>query len=487
MTRFKRILSLILITLPVLGSSIALFVSIYTRDIDNGWQDIEEKANIIQEEVQTKFNDEIMKLRLMETIFLQSDERRESADRAVEIVNEGQLYLSTVFSRIHVVYADREISISSADTVSSGIGFEEAFARGEGMTERYEDAATGKQCVSYILPVRRDGEACFAVVGVVDLEKLSTFFSPKTYGEDIHICIIDARDGNYVMDSWHSDLGNAYAMEERERCRGYEDVDFRADLYGLKSGQIMFDSKITGKPLCMYYTPAEVFDWEIAVFVPGNILFADAHQAARRMALVGGFNTLFIALYFLWNINMVNKLEKSNLEIEKQRRHLSHLTYRDALTSIYNRRRFTDNLDRLERQLAFGVGVVYMDLNGLKAINDLRSHETGDAYLRTASEVILAIFGKNSYRIGGDEFIVLEEDMPEDELNRRVELLHQRMKERGVDVSVGVAWRSETYGISEMVSEAEKRMYVEKANYYQLHGRDKVPDFGSDAENACGC
>ncbi len=48
-----------------------------------------------------------------------------------------------------------------------------------------------------------------------------------------------------------------------------------------------------------------------------------------------------------------------------------------------------------------------MDLNELKKVNDEQGHEAGDSYIRRAAQQIVAVFPEHTYRIGGDEFVVL--------------------------------------------------------------------------------
>lgn len=456
---------------------IFFFSSIYQREIERGWDDIKETAGIVQAEIKTKFDDEIMKLHLIETIFKQRAESGEALETAADFLHDEKVYSSTVFSRVDAIFFDKMISISNSnEKYKPYIDFDGAFERGEGMTERYKDIVTGNDCISYIHLCNDDGGDRFAIVGVIDLNRLYEFFSPSTYGENVNICIIDAHDGNYILDSWHSDLGNAYELEERERLRGYENVDFKNDIKELKSGHIAFTSKSTGEPLCMYYTPADMFGWEIAIFVDGNILFENAYHAVNLMLMVGISNVIFITLYFVWNIHIIGKLEKSNNEIEAQRKILSNFTYKDALTSMYNRRRFMDDIDKFNQKGMFDVGVIYLDLNGLKNVNDTQSHENGDAYLCAASDAILSIFKENSYRIGGDEFVIFAEGFSEDDFADNVALLKRKMSDKGVDISIGVVWKSGCCCLDDVIKEAERLMYIEKTKHYQEFGRGKIPD-----------
>lgn len=90
---------------------------------------------------------------------------------------------------------------------------------------------------------------------------------------------------------------------------------------------------------------------------------------------------------------------------------ISRLAYSDGLTGLGNR---TAYLEQLE---AYGnnpkeipqLGVVYLDVNNLKKVNDSQGHELGDELIRVSAKIIEDSFGNygKAYRIGGDEFCVL--------------------------------------------------------------------------------
>ena len=75
-------------------------------------------------------------------------------------------------------------------------------------------------------------------------------------------------------------------------------------------------------------------------------------------------------------------------------------------------------------------------------------------------------FPKKSYRIGGDEFMVLDESLGEQEFRRAVEQFCELAKEEGINISAGISWRSCGCSIKEQMEEADRRMYQEKARFY---------------------
>lgn len=90
---------------------------------------------------------------------------------------------------------------------------------------------------------------------------------------------------------------------------------------------------------------------------------------------------------------------------------ISSLAYSDGLTGLGNR---TAYLEQLEAYASgeMGIsklGIVFLDVNNLKKVNDNQGHEKGDELITVAARIISDSFGKlgKSYRIGGDEFCVL--------------------------------------------------------------------------------
>ena len=148
-----------------------------------------------------------------------------------------------------------------------------------------------------------------------------------------------------------------------------------------------------------------------------------------------------------------------------------HLSYRDQLTGLYNRRYFEEQLEVLtEQPESFPVSILVCDVNGLKLANDVFGHQTGDRLLTACAKVLLmqSQQGDVVARIGGDEFIVLMKRSSKEVAHSRIVAIQQeispmRIGETRLSVSFGCATAVEAGDSFEAVfKQAEDDMYRQK-------------------------
>lgn len=145
----------------------------------------------------------------------------------------------------------------------------------------------------------------------------------------------------------------------------------------------------------------------------------------------------------------------------------------DGLCDVRNR----STLERAIRVLKHGVdtsvGVIYADANGLKIVNDTKGHEAGDELLKRLSNILVSHFGDEYvYRAGGDEFVVVYPHSTKAEFEKRYkELAEDFGKAEDLSVALGGSWTAHSEEVSELLREADKKMYEDKANYYKKNNR----------------
>ncbi|NTW05913.1 MAG: diguanylate cyclase [Peptococcaceae bacterium] len=157
-------------------------------------------------------------------------------------------------------------------------------------------------------------------------------------------------------------------------------------------------------------------------------------------------------------------------EQKKREEDIFHLSYRDQLTGLYNRRFYEEELRRLDNQRNLPITIVMIDVNGLKLINDSFGHALGDQLLKKVAEVITRGCRGDDIiaRLGGDEFVVLlpktDSEIAE-RIVRRIKSLVLKEKIGHMDISVSFGYEakiSTQQSIQEIFKIAEDNMYRQK-------------------------
>jgi diguanylate cyclase (GGDEF)-like protein/PAS domain S-box-containing protein len=166
-------------------------------------------------------------------------------------------------------------------------------------------------------------------------------------------------------------------------------------------------------------------------------------------------------------------LDQLNLQAER----LRDLSLRDELTQLYNRRGFME-VGRQAQLLAHRDGrcaaLVFIDLNGMKRINDELGHEMGDSLLRDAAKVIRKSLREADVvaRLGGDEFVAFSLDVDPTTL----EALRLRLRQQAdaivveesrpyrISMSVGAAYHQpgRERSLEDLLESADAAMYESK-------------------------
>ncbi|MBR4510629.1 MAG: sensor domain-containing diguanylate cyclase [Ruminococcus sp.] len=151
---------------------------------------------------------------------------------------------------------------------------------------------------------------------------------------------------------------------------------------------------------------------------------------------------------------------------------LSVLSSFDMLTGVKNRNAMNQRIDAIiegNEKLPAKTAVVFVDLNGLKQTNDNGGHASGDRLLKQAAAILRETFTDNDiYRAGGDEFMVIAEDISGAELEEKLGRL--RLYQSGteaVSFALGYCYSEGETDIRLAMSTADKLMYEDKKQYYE--------------------
>jgi len=157
-------------------------------------------------------------------------------------------------------------------------------------------------------------------------------------------------------------------------------------------------------------------------------------------------------------------LERARLEAELQRAHL------DALTGVFRREMgrlaLRNEIERARRSDGKFV-IAFIDVDGLKGVNDRDGHAAGDRILRTLAATMRA--NLRSYdpivRFGGDEFICGISSIDPDEVQHRIGVIDQSMRNAtGVGITAGLATLTSDESLDELTAKADAALIEAKRN-----------------------
>lgn len=167
-------------------------------------------------------------------------------------------------------------------------------------------------------------------------------------------------------------------------------------------------------------------------------------------------------------------------QLEEQ---LVRLSTHDALTGLYNRTFFDAERARLDSGRD-SVGVIMIDVDGLKIVNDEHGHEAGDRLIRRTAAVLRLTFREEDIlaRVGGDEFAVLIPGVDEHQLASAADRLRQDLVRHneltiGPPLSLSVGWAiSHARGhLPRAIRLADQRMYEDKRRRKASRGGSAPP------------
>ena len=159
--------------------------------------------------------------------------------------------------------------------------------------------------------------------------------------------------------------------------------------------------------------------------------------------------------------------------MERLNRKLERISQTDVLTDIGNRMAIREDFDRI---VGNDVAVMMADIDHFKQFNDRVGHEAGDMVLKAVAKELCQHFPRECcYRYGGDEFLVIMEDITATEYRRRIHRWFrgvERIRIPGVDLPIRcsagfVTGHPDTAGdLRELIHQADRKLYEMKRDHH---------------------
>ena len=218
-----------------------------------------------------------------------------------------------------------------------------------------------------------------------------------------------------------------------------------------------------------------------AIFKELHLQGIDASESLRQnisvfllqalVALLALFGVVSILLQWIYEYYTAQQLRMEKKLMEQRMK-----SSVDPLTGVFSRLAYHESLEQYASSVPADLTVFLMDINGLKGVNDALGHEAGDELICGAARCITQAVGDRgkTFRIGGDEFVVLGR-MSQPQAQQILEELHRivaawsgkRVQE--LSISAGCAFASDhpEFSVERLTKEADLAMYARKQEYYR--------------------
>jgi two-component system cell cycle response regulator len=224
------------------------------------------------------------------------------------------------------------------------------------------------------------------------------------------------------------------------------------------------------------------------LFAPEHL---ESHRQAVRLVLMAGALqacAVCIGAFLIYPLIRTQareegKLRQMTASLSARSQTLEHAALTDGLTGMHNRRYFDDALreylqefERIDRP----IGLMILDLDHFKLVNDTHGHDVGDEVLRTVAACLkdMTRYHDIVARLGGEEFAIVAPNMELEVLSRFAERIRKAVASQPVatgnvrltvTASVGIAVWDRRESMEDLYRRADARLYQAKRQ-----GRNRI-------------
>ncbi len=210
----------------------------------------------------------------------------------------------------------------------------------------------------------------------------------------------------------------------------------------------------------------------LSVLIVGELQFSQYLLHGGSLVLIGFLTFPFISR-IRYKLNRENY--KLNFEVNQQKEKLEFYANNDLLTHAFNRRggmKILEQAISISNRHHLPLSICFVDIDGLKKVNDEFGHAAGDILIQTISGLITGNIRESDilFRLGGDEFIIVFPGCTIEDSNHIMELIRNKTSEYksddtkkfNVSFSYGLSEYDGVKTIDEFIISADKAMYSDK-------------------------
>lgn len=197
-----------------------------------------------------------------------------------------------VYSHWELCLPDETVIRTDGTTESLGpeYSFEERVSQGFSVSERRTALKDGETQIVMLSNCIFDGEECVGILSsVIEIEPFADKFLENAYNQDSEIILFERGNGDILIDSWGSALGNISDAQIQNMERGYSWNTLYEEARNGGSGHAAYQSEDKAETVYISYAAVPYSDWEVLLFSPGSVCMetASMNQNAAFAAIFG--------------------------------------------------------------------------------------------------------------------------------------------------------------------------------------------------------
>lgn len=161
---------------------------------------------------------------------------------------------------------------------------------------------------------------------------------------------------------------------------------------------------------------------------------------------------------------LISRIDRSRIND-----HLVYSSYHDSLTGLQNRNKFNIDFEKINRNKHTSVGIVYVDMNGLKVVNQNEGHIAGDNVLIQIANYLYVTFNPDYiYRTGSDEFSIICPDISQMEFMTAITKLQAFVADPSTpEIAMGFEWYDKINDLQQQLKHVYALMMEDKNLFYR--------------------
>ncbi len=380
-------------------------------------------------------------------------------DQAIKLLNDYSDEIRA--SRVSVILPDDRIVTIKGVLEPTTLKYDDIAPLGRHFSHRDNSRLYSEQVIfRQYVPIIRDGKTIGVIYAVYFCDEISQLIDFSFYEGQANFNMVDRRDGMVLANSYTHIYSNVNEQAHTKLVKGGY-FDPKKILNG-ESGVFLFKGEETGRNLFCSYGPTDYKEFAICIGLYEDVPMAKLYEYRRVINILAIAEDSLLFAYICWI------LRRNKKSIEK----ISDFSNKDVLTGVGSIFLYSHDTAELDKLIGEGTAppfaVVECDLNSLKEFNDNFGHDAGNEYIRGCCEIISGAFpNSKTYRIGGDEFVLILRD--KDYENRDYlfkKLLATRVVKKGRRLSFASGMSDfnpeKDQAVADVLKRADKLMYENK-------------------------